>query len=1022
MYFLNSSPSRFLLNIDFKLLPMVKAFHFNYAIIPPRYSTRILSTNEFRTRYLTTIRTSKLYDELSSILTSNLTSVNKQRRIEKLMNVYYLNKDSSKFEFNPLWWNHINQIFAKDFLLFEPLYNNYLNYDIKTNLFSPIQPLTLFSSRDFFSLLIYNYLNLLENNNLQIPKTSTFVSTLVDDLYIFYKHQLETFYFSNYISTTYPELRDMILLNLGSTKSSFLNWDKQLYDYLSLKYSTDVSTSKYNTLSNKFLTNYYPKYTLEIKRFLYKIVYGSYHILLDTNVFERHIVYSGKRRYDYSKVFSVDKFNSLSTMSYMNCNLPMITPPLDWDSLGNSGGYILNKRNKYMTLCRSLSKGVSSISYSAFTVNSINILQKKCYKINKLVYNFFKSDLFLKLSEILTFSELYSKYHTYIENLDNYKSYKETHTLDENVMFFYKCDVSKLYKSRTYRQASSSTRTQLYKDLLSKHNLTDELFSLYSLVNSSHLDFLSSLSKYNSHNFFLSICDIYKEEELYNVSNLDFRTRINPLGRTLNRATGIYKNVLSDVNSKFTYTPSLILKLKEYIYLNYIGNLNKYTMVYLHTACDNLLSPLVSNLDCTSKDLQLLFSTPNNLSLNYSTPLFDLVLKSKNSLLFLLGVNDYINYLLNPTYESTLEIAFDQCSSGPMIYSLLSQDPFMGNLTNCFPKDPNVINDLYSSFLKALLEKLSTCNITTQLIILSKKHTLCDWLKSNMYELFDRSFSKSILMPKFYNMGKKGLDKTLYALLSTYDFNDDSLKHLVNYLSGLILRLLSKLYPYTMSYQKELMVICKHLYDNKEWVTFRTLDGSLLRYKYLSNVDRYGRIYINDRTLTYRIYTHVSTDKAISWRQITSYPPNYLHSLDGAFCRIIYSVFYKFTGFIAEPVHDCFRVPLSHISLLSQTIKYVYLYYFFNKQFHRDKIGLNKNSCSTVELNSSNYSLYKSYFPRSSLSISNHVISDTILKHLHTNDTLTNTILKSINKSILLPEITEHYYQSFLNSKHIFNF
>lgn len=985
-------------------------------------SNRLLFSSSFKTsfksKYFRDISNSNLYAKLKELVCSPLPALNKQRRIEKLMNVYYLSKESDRFELNPFWWSSIHSIFSDDYSYFSESYTEFLRSDLKTNIFLPLDLNRFFTSQDIFSIIIYCYLNLLEQNNYTAPKTSTFVSSVVVDLCNYHIYQLETFFFSEYIELTYPEVSESIISMFSS--NIFSNWKDIFYSYLQDINSTTDIKKTFTRVSLNF-NIYYAKQEEKIKRFLYQLVYGSYRILLGNNVFNRSIVYRNKKRYDYSNVFCIDKFNSLGTMSYMNCNLPMLTPPLDWDTLGTGGGYLLNKRSKYNKLTRGLSKGISSISYSAYTIKSINILQKKCYKINKKVLSLFKSDLFFKLEDLLDFDGLYSLYCTYSDSSESYKKVLSTLELTEDSIFFYKHDLSLLYKSRKYLD-NASDRNAFHNELLAKHNLTNESFNLHKACNKIKQKFYSELSKYRTYDFFVNICNIYSNENIYTVSNLDFRTRINPLGRCLHRATGIYKHVLSDVNVGYTYTANSLLKLKEYIYLNYKGSLHNYTVSSLHTECDKLLSPLLLDLESTYLDLQQMFLIRNNTTLIYKTPLLDLVLSSKNGILFLLGVNDYIRYLLDPNYVSNLEVDFDQCSSGPMIYSLLSMDPFMGNNTNCFPSDVNVIKDLYTSFLNNFLSCLATCNSKQVLIISSKEYNLCSWLRDNLH-YFTRSFSKSLLMPTFYNMGKKGISKLLFALFHELDIEDKSLKRLVSFLTTLLTKQLQKLYPYTIRFQNELMNICNLLYANKEWVSFRTLDGSLLKYKYLFTVNRYGKVSVNNRALTYRIYTHLSKDKELSWRQVSSYPPNYIHSLDASLCRIILWVYYSLTNKILEPLHDCFRVPICELDSVYTVIKYVYLYYFFSEFFHRDKIGLTKLSDTNIvlNLNSKDYNNHTRYFPIRNSKFSNNIIFDTILNHLNVNDSLSTKILNNINMSILSPNKSEDLYASFLNNRYIFH-
>ena len=81
-------------------------------------------------------------------------------------------------------------------------------------------------------------------------------------------------------------------------------------------------------------------------------------------------------------------------------------------------------------------------------------------------------------------------------------------------------------------------------------------------------------------------------------------------------------------------------------------------------------------------------------------------------------------------------------------------------------------------------------------------------------------------------------------------------------------------------------------------------------------------------------------------------------------CRIIVFLFYKLYNYILEPLHDLFSIPIVYYESLINIIKYIYSFYFFNKFFHKFKIGLEKNNDNNYILvfNSINYYNYNNYF------------------------------------------------------------
>lgn len=112
----------------------------------------------------------------------------------------------------------------------------------------------------------------------------------------------------------------------------------------------------------------------------------------------------------------------------------------------------------------------------------------------------------------------------------------------------------------------------------------------------------------------------------------------------------------------------------------------------------------------------------------------------------------------------------------------------------------------------------------------------------------------------------------------------------------------------------------------------------MIKYKYLEKTEKYGKIYRHNKTLTYRLYLNNIFSNNLSVEQKISFPPNFIHSIDGSLCRIIYNIYFKLTSLILEPLHDSFRLGFGHIDSLNSVIKYVYCYYFFNKYFHKYKL------------------------------------------------------------------------------------
>ena len=342
--------------------------------------------------------------------------------------------------------------------------------------------------------------------------------------------------------------------------------------------------------------------------------------------------------------------------------------------------------------------------------------------------------------------------------------------------------------------------------------------------------------------------------------------------------------------------------------------------------------------------------------------------KSKHKDLFLIFLTEFFKIYSKTDCKLQYALEYDQSSSGPMIYSILSQDKNIAYQTNLISK--NKKKDLYNNFLLNF-----------------KKNIDKNLISNDDLKFFTRSeFSKKLIMPIFYNMSNKGIRSLLNKIISNNNIyktlNYSEKKEKVTLIVQYINELLNKNYNETINFQKTLVNICKVLTNQNLPIVFYTLDGSLIKYKYLKFEIKYGSIKkSNFKRKTYKIYVPIKdNDKnIISSRHHATFPPNYIQSIDAAVCRMIIYTFYFITGKILEPLHDSFRVSVTDLKLLNLIIKYVYIYNFLNENFHKYKIGLNIEK-KTVELNSTYYSKYTEYFYFEDLK-KNDLIYNYFIKH-----------------------------------------
>jgi hypothetical protein len=500
-----------------------------------------------------------------------------------------------------------------------------------------------------------------------------------------------------------------------------------------------------------------------------------------------------------------------------------------------------------MKLTKPILNGRSEISYSTYFVDSINTIQNKCYNINKRFLRYVESDLFNLEVDTPSFSYLYTLYEEVFFTEVKYKEVLLYRNLPSNIIYIYRRKLVELYNSIVYINSSKSEKQLLYSDLLSNLNMSGEVIS----CNDKFLKLKNNLSiavnKYRYHNFIVNFSKVFIREDLYFITRSDFRTRIFPIGRGLHRASGLYKYLLFDKSSGFVYDDKSILYLKEFVSLKmFFFNTSVYSKDQLHIKFTSFFSNYEEKKEEILIFLKSFIDNPRNLNFSDHPDLNKAIKNSKEPSLVLFCLIDYFSYLLDSKYVSFLSIDFDQCSSGPMIYSLLSNDLVMGNLTNVLPINASERNDLYLDFLNRLYKELPL-NIK-----LSKYKDLLLYITDK--KVFTRKFSKLLIMPTFYNMGKNGIKDLLYKVASEHPYLRDRIRVFLSIFIPFLEELLLYSYGNTINYQNHLLKTCKFIYDAKCAINIMTLDGSVVRYRYLETITKFGKVYKNNKSYSYRLF------------------------------------------------------------------------------------------------------------------------------------------------------------------------
>lgn len=995
-----------------------------------------------------------IFEELDKILRykgiKTNTLVNKQRRIEKLMNVYLLKKSEESFELNPLWFNKIISVFNNELKIFKISYDSMLINDIKINYFKPLSLTSFFSYKEVFNICIFTYFNCLNNSkdiDLHIVLKTTWHTTVRKDLITFFINKIKLFhlylYFqnkNNYINICkklFYITTDEIITYIEKPKlyTNIILWKHLLLELVGKEYY------------DKFLESFNSYHNLKLEsldRFINKISIQLINVFVNINLFKKFSKRRNKKSYDFINLYNLKHFNELSYNCYLNSKLPMICKPLPWNLKGKKGGFLLNKLSSSMSLTKTLKEGKSFIKYSKYFIKAINLIQSKSYRINKTYLIYIHTNLFLKDYGILNIEEIYQIYLDFQNQKRIFYTFLSKKSITKEHLLLYLENRKSLCSSTIYKSKDKKTKIILLNNLMIKYNLTLNILESYKKLNSLEIKYLKYLNLYKAHKFIIKIAYSFIKLDIYMVNRTDFRGRFFPVGRGFHRASGLYKYLIFSTDKYFIYDEVSLNYLKQSISL-YFKTYNNFSLEELYNWFNKNIS--IEHESNFFKNKVLIFikkllKEKNNDSLDltnectYIIKIYHYIKIAKDTSLFLICLVDYYNYESDKYYNSNLALDFDQCSSGPMIYSLLSHDKNMSNLTNCIPYNKNIKTDLYNYFLECLFESIKKSYNNEDIIFknVNKKDILIV-LKNVLIlfnDLFNRKFSKMLIMPTFYNMGEPGIKRLLVETIINLKKikNMKVLYELKNNLS-LFLRILIQIinktlhiyFPKTIIYQDSLVDICKILYKNNDSINIRTLDGSLISYRYYEQIHNYSSVYKGDKKMTHRIYLPFYENKKykLSSKHFLTFPPNWIHSIDGSICKIICNICYEVFGFILEPLHDSFRVHLDSIDHVKCTIKYVYTYYFFNKFFHKKKIGfvwINKKI--NIKENSDNYMKYKEYLPKLDTKKIN-ITKYTFEESLSTNKDIEIEIKNKIKKyKKRIESFTEEEIFSFLDNNFMF--
>lgn len=183
-------------------------------------------------------------------------------------------------------------------------------------------------------------------------------------------------------------------------------------------------------------------------------------------------------------------------------------------------------------------------------------------------------------------------------------------------------------------------------------------------------------------------------------------------------------------------------------------------------------------------DINFSFETKSaNILLDYFQHLYNKIKNNKKKHILLFSLFAYFKFKANAFDKLICKISYlielDQNASGPQLYSLLTRDTNMCYKTNLFKNENSIKKDLYLDYLdpwvKDLKKNISLEIIKRRNVLKTNDNTInqndlinnemlindLNYLIKNIDNIFDREFSKKIIMPKFYAMTHYGIFKKL---------------------------------------------------------------------------------------------------------------------------------------------------------------------------------------------------------------------------------------------------------------------
>lgn len=570
---------------------------------------------------------------------------------------------------------------------------------------------------------------------------------------------------------------------------------------------------------------------------------------------ERKVIFSDKYGKPRSYVYLMLP-KSMYDLNVTPAHIPEITEPdIDFDEFISKIEY--SKRIK---------NGYSDVILSKETKNTLNIAQKKKFRINKNAISLFEEiDLMsydqVKNLDILPFVPI-----AILINIENEIKFLQNNIDDETIE-----KIREIYKSLKKKEFITNINQYIQEVTGINIETVENCNKLYHLKKEYKL----KRNLRQIHNTIITFAKIFDGFPIYFINSYDYRLRMYSWNYFFNRASGIYKYLVIEEPKK----------------------INKDGLITMITAYYNKNNEKIEEFE-SIKDESIEFI----LKWFQKDPIEELFKKDSFVYYELLGreITELVENKLNTGYL----IEIDQKSSASVLYSIILGDKKLSEMSNLIntsnkPSDPIIyIMEESKKFFKDKISDESYLILTT-----------------------NRKLHKYLFMCYIYNQEYKGRLGKLQEYLKSDE--DQGL------IASLYPSFINEVFP-SLSYKKKQFNNITEFYLKKTQkpISIETLDNSIIEWAVFNkNKTKNQKIRIkNPIKDKYISYDYVSLDSSdINLKKtIRGILPSLIHSIDGAIMRLIIMDIYNKNNYLINHLHDSIQFHPNFYKEVLESINNVY--------------------------------------------------------------------------------------------------